>query len=138
MFRKGLASQVSNVEKDMSNQDYFSRDNILPMNEFNWKHQGQQVFYCWLSDIPKKMLQQLGPLLFSYVSKMLYLFLHIYQEITDCCLRQCLLGISLFGKSKNFFNDIQSRAWFTILEPMHLDFLVCDVPIVALSSPILG
>ena len=38
MFRKGLASQVSlmlNVEKDMSNQDYFSRDNILPMNGFN-------------------------------------------------------------------------------------------------------
>ena len=30
MFRKGLASQVSNVEKNMSNHDYF-----LPMNEFN-------------------------------------------------------------------------------------------------------
>ena len=31
-------------------------------------------------------------------------------------------GTSLFGKLKNFFTDIQSWAWFTILEPIHLDF----------------
>ena len=48
------------------------------------------------------------------------------------------VGISLFGKTKNIFTDIKSWAWFTILEPMHLDFLVHDVPKVALSSPILG
>ena len=50
----------------------------------------------------------------------------------------CVLGISLSGKSRNFFTDIKSWAWFTILELMHLDFLVHDVPKVALSSPILG
>ena len=28
----------------------------------------------WLSDIPKYFLQHLGPVLFSYVTKMLYLY----------------------------------------------------------------
>ena len=62
----------------------------------------------------------------------------LVEENLQKYISMCMLGSSLFGKTKNIFTDIKSWAWFTILEPMHLDFLVHDVPKVALSSPILG
>ena len=79
---------------------------------------------------------------FSEGKAMIDLYHNLIIVILICHLKGeifiLLLGISLFGKLKNFITDIQSWAWFTILEPMHLEFLFCDFPIVALSSPILG